>query len=428
MKDSFFRRNTVLVRQKIKSYISQVKQWLIDTPERALLEAYEAAQVIRNIEIEHFGNQRISASSANYTENVINYWQGYLNKNLTIINIRLAEFRLSRSVVNISNSEILEKLQFIDDVISKYTPKNNQINRNGIGEISEQPPINNEVNSKEKSSSIIKLNNVPPATQKTGLLPGSLGRTINRIKTDLSPQAEEQFVRNYQITQKRTRVALKFFLLLIIVPLLTQHFSKQLLIKPLVEKFRGETTTQIFLNIHMEEKALSEFKSFENRLKFERFLYQSPKLSPEKTQEKISEKALEIAEEFSHHGSNAISNLFADIISLVAFGVVVAMSKKDIVIVKSFIDTLVYGLSDSAKAFLIILFTDIFVGFHSPHGWEVLLENFAEHLGLPPYRNGIFLFIATFPVILDTISKYWVFRYLSRLSPSALATFKEMNE
>jgi hypothetical protein len=33
-------------------------------------------------------------------------------------------------------------------------------------------------------------------------------------------------------------------------------------------------------------------------------------------------------------------------------------------------DEIVYGLSDSAKAFIIILFTDMFVGFHSPHGWE----------------------------------------------------------
>ena len=70
----------------------------------------------------------------------------------------------------------------------------------------------------------------------------------------------------------------------------------------------------------------------------------------------------------------------------------------------------------------------MFVGFHSPHGWIVILEEFAEHLGIPPARDIIFIFIATVPVILDTICKYWIFRYLSRISPSSLATFKEMNE
>ena len=91
-------------------------------------------------------------------------------------------------------------------------------------------------------------------------------------------------------------------------------------------------------------------------------------------------------------------------------------------------DDIVYGLSDSAKAFIIILLTDVFVGFRSPHGWEVILEGIADHLDVPANRSLIFLFIATSPVILDSIFKYWVFRYLSRISPSALATLKTMNE
>jgi hypothetical protein len=29
---------------------------------------------------------------------------------------------------------------------------------------------------------------------------------------------------------------------------------------------------------------------------------------------------------------------------------------------------------------------------------------------------------------MDTIFKYWIFRYLSRMSPSAVATLRNMNE
>ena len=72
--------------------------------------------------------------------------------------------------------------------------------------------------------------------------------------------------------------------------------------------------------------------------------------------------------------------------------------------------------------------TDIFVGFHSTHGWEVLLENGLRHFGLPENRDFIFLFIASFPVILDTVFKYWIFRYLNQVSPSAVATYRNMNE
>ena len=39
----------------------------------------------------------------------------------------------------------------------------------------------------------------------------------------------------------------------------------------------------------------------------------------------------------------------------------------------------------------------------------------------------ILLFIATFPVILATIFKYWIFRYLNRVSPSSVATLRGMN-
>jgi len=102
--------------------------------------------------------------------------------------------------------------------------------------------------------------------------------------------------------------------------------------------------------------------------------------------------------------------------------------KREIAVLKDFIDNVVYGLSDSAKAFIIILFTDIFVGFHSPHGWEVLLSR-----RIPTSRttrkSRLYRFVyCTFPVILDTVFKYWIFRYLSRISPSAVATYRNMNE
>ncbi|TBR60253.1 CemA family protein [Westiellopsis prolifica IICB1] len=287
---------------------------------------------------------------------------------------------------------------------------------------------NNDAHDQKSDSSNINEMRVTPASQKTGFLPRSLGRTFNRIKSDFYPDAEEQHIRNFQISRNRTRIAIRFLIMLILVPLLTQYLSKQLLISPIVERVRGENTPQIFLNEEMEEKALQELKFYEEELRFESFLRKSPPLSPELIEAKVKDKAKEIAESFRQESQNAISNVFADLVSLVAFAFVIATSKREIVIVKSFIDDIIYGLSDSAKAFLIILFTDIFVGFHSPHGWEVILEGVAAHLGLPANRNAIFLFIATFPVILDTIFKYWIFRYLSRLSPSALATLKEMNE
>jgi hypothetical protein len=155
---------------------------------------------------------------------------------------------------------------------------------------------------------------------------------------------------------------------------------------------------------------------------------ESGEIIPERIETQMRKKVHEIAEEFRAESANAIKNIFADILSVGAFSWLILVSKKEIEVLKDFIDQIVYGLSDSAKAFIIILFTDIFVGFHSTHGWEILIENVSRHLGLPESRQFIFLFIATFPVILDTIFKYWIFRYLNRISPSAVATYRNMNE
>ena len=439
MKASPVSKNAGSLRHKISNIWRSTFRWFFDTPERALADAYKAAEEIRNIEIEQFDGRKISSEYGKYTENVMGYWLSSLNNKLNIIKIRLAEFGLTRSWLNISNSQLLEKLKFIDATVVKYYQEEEIIIANSaqvsIAEPSPsvQPVVSEPINRSEikkpaKIDSELESMRVKPVNQKTGILPRSIGRTFNRIKADFTPGSEEKVVQNFRVSKKRTQTAVKFLVMLIVIPLLTQLLVKNFVFNPIVERVRGENSPQIFLNYAMEDKAFEELEVFEEGLKFRQLIEKSPTLTAEVVEEKVKEKALELAEEFRAKSSSAISNVFADLISLVAFAIVIATSKREIVVVKAFMDDVVYGLSDSAKAFLIILFTDIFVGFHSPHGWEVILAWLAEHLGLPPSHSGIFLFIATFPVVLDTIFKYWIFRYLSRLSPSALATLKEMDE
>ncbi|MCC5601625.1 proton extrusion protein PcxA [Nostoc favosum] len=426
MKNSFA-RTANLLRQNLKYYLRSLNVWFLDTPERALLEAQQAAQRIKNIEIEHFEGKKISSRSVNYTENVMSYWQGYLDKNLTTIKVRLIEFRLSRKILNLSNSVLLEQLKIIDEVVEKYAIKDEIISNKALVSTSQTLQINQSEINKQPLSNIDNIRPKLPS-QQTRLLSRSMGQRLNRIKADITPQTEEEFVRNYRLSKNRTRIAIRFILTLIIVPFLTQQLSKEFLVYPILERSRENNINQIFINSDMEKEVLHELHNYQQSLMFEYLLNQAPPISSEVIKEKIKNKAIEIAEEFHIKYNSAISNVFADLISLIYFSIIVIISKKEIVIVKSFLDNIVYGLSDSAKAFLIILSTDIFLGFHSPDGWKVILEGLAEHLGLPANRNIIFFFIATFPVILNTIFKYWIFRYLSRLSPSALATLKEMDE
>jgi CemA family len=441
----------------IGSYLRTANRWLLKTPERALNEAYEAALRIKSLEDAHFGGNRISMHSGNYSRSAQNYFQGELKKYLDIIKVRLIEFKASRSIVRLSNqsvteielnenatdlrtinvidqqSLILKKLRFVDEVVARYEtpePKSSSLI------IVSEPNPNGAASNPATRSNGLKSAVPDPAkrdlksiTDKTGVLPRSILETVDRIKRELDPQAEQEVMQNFRVSKSRTIISLRLVLLLIIIPLLTQQISKNFIVGPVVDQFRSETEqVSTFLNYEMEEEALDELQRYEQRLRFEILIGVAEPVEEAEIVERVKEKAVEIEAQYRRLGSDAIKNIFSDILALLAFGLVIVTSKREIAVLKSFMDQLIYGLSDSAKAFIIILFTDIFVGFHSPHGWEVLLEGVSRHLGLPANRDFIFLFIATFPVILDTIFKYWIFRYLNRVSPSAVATYRNMNE
>ncbi|PZV08996.1 MAG: proton extrusion protein PcxA [Leptolyngbya sp.] len=438
----------------VSRYVRGANQWLLQTPERALEQAYESALMIKAIEDQHFDGEKISRKSTKHSENVLIYFQSELNKYLKFAEVRLTEFRASRVIVDSTNSTlyhrrssyigtqeqaatVLEKLTFIDQILDRYNPpsvnstalvplaQGNNINLSNtvIDQNTGDRMYNQVINSDNDDGGIL---------DKTGVLPRSILGTLNRIKRDLDPNSEEQFVQTFRFSKAKTLISIRLILLLIIAPLLTQQISKAFIVGPLVDRTWQPEQVGIFLNSELEEEALREFNIFKERLEFDRFLGVAQ--PEERLQENVGaetllkEKAQEIAEIYSKLSAGAIKNVFSDLLSAVAFAIVLLTNRRGLETLKSFIDETVYGLSDSAKAFIIILFTDIFVGFHSPHGWEVLLEGFAKHFGLPPSRDFNFLFIATFPVILDTVFKYWIFRYLNRISPSAVATYKNMNE
>ncbi|AUT01104.1 proton extrusion protein PcxA [Nostoc sp. CENA543] len=457
--------------QKIYPFLLSAYRWYLQTPERSLEEAYKAALKIKAIEDEYFNGNTIDFNSAIYSSSVMDYFESDIKKQLKLVRMRLTEFRFSRRFSNESHqkaaqktgieyltpTEILDKLKLIDDITTKYINLEQEIlSSNGLNQTSLNKTVegqNSEV-SPNYPPSIIKSNKndlveriyAPtsppqnlgrssaqnqrkrPKADSIGILPRSILSTIGRLQIELDPNSEQDVVQNFRQAQRRTIISIRFILLIIIIPLLTHQLSKALLVGPIVERFRTAHTEQIFLNEEMEEKALLTVQRFEERIKFENLISNAPPLSSEEIEKQIQTKAQEVAEEFRRESANAIKNVFADICSVAAFIWLLIASKSSIMVLKDFFDNVVYGLSDSAKAFIIILFTDVFVGFHSPHGWEVILEGVTRHWGLPANRDFIYLFIATFPVILDTIFKYWIFRYLNRISPSAVATYKNMNE
>ncbi len=449
----------------LKRWLRNARRWYFGTPERALDQAYRSALAIRALEEEYFGGGRVARAASAHSDRVTRYCETEVKKNLKFIRLRLAEFNAASALVDATedlpsyrdadtdyyesevrerSAVIVEKLEFIDGVMARYEaepepePAQQSLvpvasKRNGRQRNSQLLPA---ATSEQRNGRAIAPSNerinTETVSDKTGVVPRSILKTFQRIKREIDPQShasEAEVLQKFRQSRNRTAVSIKFLLLLVIVPLLTHQLTKTFIVLPTINHYYPPPENEvIFLNQDIQEEALMEFRRYEETLHFSSLLGQESSLSETEMELRLREKAEEIARSFQRRGTDALANVFADIFSLVAFGWVIVSSQEEIAVVKSFIDEIIYGLSDSAKSFLIILFTDMFVGFHSPHGWEVILEGISRHFGLPESRDFNFLFIATFPVILDTVLKYWIFRYLNRISPSAVATYKTMNE
>nr|YP_010197569.1 envelope membrane protein [Gracilaria flabelliformis subsp. simplex]UAD85985.1 envelope membrane protein [Gracilaria flabelliformis subsp. simplex] len=263
---------------------------------------------------------------------------------------------------------------------------------------------------------------------KTGVIPRSISKLFEKFKKELDPNAEVEAIETFKVARYQTVASVKYLVFLFIIPILINQVSKSFIFGPFINYLWNRDEHVIFLNQSQEERAFADLQRFEEKLHFEILIGKIDHPSSNLINYKMTEKALELAVDYANESSCAIKNILADLLSIAIFISIIISSKRQFSILRSFVNELIYSLSDTAKAFLIILFTDMFVGFHSPHGWEVIIEIILRHLGLPESRDFIFVFISTFPVILDTIFKYWIFRYLNKISPSAVATYHNMNE
>ena len=145
-------------------------------------------------------------------------------------------------------------------------------------------------------------------------------------------------------------------------------------------------------------------------------------------EKQFQRRATELAFVYNRESLQAVINLLGDLVTFLTVFLLSLWMRPQIIILKSFLTESIYSLSDTSKSFLLILCTDLLVGFHSPRGWEIAIESLLKHFGLPENQDFIFLFVAAFPVFLDTIFKYWIFRYLNKISPSTVATYHNMIE
>nr|YP_009466411.1 chloroplast envelope membrane protein [Genlisea pygmaea]AUN28466.1 chloroplast envelope membrane protein [Genlisea pygmaea] len=207
---------------------------------------------------------------------------------------------------------------------------------------------------------------------------------------------------------------------------LSLSFTKS--IESWVTNWSNTDKSEIFLNIIQEKSLLEKFLELEEILFVDQIIKESSERDLQKFTIEVHKETLQL---IKIHNADRIHMILHFSTNLICFVILIGYSifgNKELVRFNSWVQELLYNLSDTVKAFSILLLTDLCIGFHSPHGWELLIGSVYNDFGFGNNDQIVSGLVSTFPVILDTIFKYWIFRYLNRLSPSLVVIYHAMND
>lgn len=221
----------------------------------------------------------------------------------------------------------------------------------------------------------------------------------------------------------------KFLAVLIIVPWAMDFLVHDYILMPFLDRYvKTVPLAAQMLDVRRYQKLemIKDLRIERGRFELEVEIGKSPPLSDDEVWRELRHKALELREERRLENRKAFANIWSDTVYGISLFILLYFNKSKVALLKFTGYKIINNISDTGKAFLIILITDIFLGYHSESGWQTLLEIIVEHYGLEVDQSAITIFICLVPVIIDACVKLWLFKFLPRLSPRVTNIFQEM--
>nr|CUR08525.1 cemA [Paraserianthes lophantha subsp. lophantha] len=195
-----------------------------------------------------------------------------------------------------------------------------------------------------------------------------------------------------------------------------------------VTNWSNTRQSEIFLNDIQEKSILKKFIELEELLFLDEMIKEYPETRLQNLRIGIYKETIQLIKTHNEDLMNTILHFSTNIICFVILSGYSILGNQELIILNSWVQEFLYNLSDTIKAFSILLLTDFCIGFHSTHGWELMIGSVYKDFGFAHNDQIISGLVSTFPVILDTIFKYWIFRYLNRVSPSLVVIYHSMND
>nr|CUR01368.1 cemA [Acacia cerastes] len=195
-----------------------------------------------------------------------------------------------------------------------------------------------------------------------------------------------------------------------------------------VTNWSNTRQSEIFLNDIQEKSILKKFIELEELLLLDEMIKEYPETRLQNLRIGIYKETIQLIKTHNEDLMNTILHFSTNIICFVILSGYSILGNQELIILNSWVQEFLYNLSDTIKAFSILLLTDFCIGFHSTHGWELMIGSVYKDFGFAHNDQIISCLVSIFPVILDTIFKYWVFGYLNRVSPSLVVIYHSMKD
>nr|BDI24294.1 chloroplast envelope membrane protein [Abrus pulchellus subsp. mollis] len=229
------------------------------------------------------------------------------------------------------------------------------------------------------------------------------------------------------MAKKKAFIPLLYLISIVFLPwCISFTFKKSL--ESWFTNWRNTRQSEIFLNDIQEKSILKKFIEFKELFFLDEMLKEYPETRLQNLRTGIYKETIQLIKTYNEDRIHTILYLSTNIICFLILSGYSILGNQELWILNSWVQEFLYNLSDTLKAFFILLLTDLCIGFHSTHGWELMIVSVYKDFGFIQNNQIISGLVSTFPVILDTIFKYWIFRYLNRVSPSLVVIYHSMND
>lgn len=256
-----------------------------------------------------------------------------------------------------------------------------------------------------------------------------VGRFVESVRDLVLGREDDDFLYEDRVFRYASFNSAKFMAVLLLIPLALDFVVHDYVLMPFLDRYvKTVPLAAQMLDVRRSQKLemVKEIKLEKARYRLEVEIGKSPPLSEEKLWLELRHRALELQEEWRLRNRAAFANIWSDIVFGTSLFTLLYFNQKQVALLKFTGYKILNNISDTGKAFLIILVTDIFLGYHSESGWQTLLEILVEHYGFEVDAGAITIFVCVVPVIMDACVKLWMFKFLPRLSPKVANIFREM--